>query len=120
MLLHKISNRRALRLKFFGVLGEPEDLMFQFFIKFGDKPCCFTDIKVFVDLFSPTQHSNVSFMFFIFNFLVSYIIAHNNSNNKNAKTKTRRKYISLISLRDTARKNLDYIGLLAPPSGVGR
>ncbi|XP_040202157.1 N-alpha-acetyltransferase 25, NatB auxiliary subunit [Rana temporaria] len=39
-------------------LGEPEDLMFQFFIKFGDKPCCFTDIKVFVDLFSPTQHSN--------------------------------------------------------------
>ncbi|KAM4052844.1 N-alpha-acetyltransferase 25, NatB auxiliary subunit [Anomaloglossus baeobatrachus] len=38
-------------------LGEPEELMFQYFLKFGDKPCCFTDIKVFVDLLSSTQHS---------------------------------------------------------------
>ncbi|XP_007490095.3 N-alpha-acetyltransferase 25, NatB auxiliary subunit isoform X2 [Monodelphis domestica] len=31
-------------------LGDPEELMFQYFKKFGDKPCCFTDLKVFVDL----------------------------------------------------------------------
>ncbi|KAM3937578.1 N-alpha-acetyltransferase 25, NatB auxiliary subunit [Leptodactylus fuscus] len=39
-------------------LGEPEDLMFQYFLKFGDKPCCFTDLKVFVDLLSSSQHSS--------------------------------------------------------------
>nr|DBA23203.1 TPA: hypothetical protein GDO54_014139 [Pyxicephalus adspersus] len=39
-------------------MGEPENLMFQYFIKFGDKPCCFTDLKVFVDLLSPAQHSS--------------------------------------------------------------
>ncbi|XP_063820433.1 N-alpha-acetyltransferase 25, NatB auxiliary subunit isoform X1 [Pseudophryne corroboree] len=38
-------------------LGEPENLMYQYFLKFGDKPCCFTDLKVFVDLLFPTQHS---------------------------------------------------------------
>ncbi|XP_073419656.1 N-alpha-acetyltransferase 25, NatB auxiliary subunit isoform X2 [Dendrobates tinctorius] len=38
-------------------LGEPEDLMFEFFLKFGDKPCCFTDLKVFVDLLSSSHHS---------------------------------------------------------------
>uniref|UniRef100_K7FE40 N-alpha-acetyltransferase 25, NatB auxiliary subunit-like n=1 Tax=Pelodiscus sinensis TaxID=13735 RepID=K7FE40_PELSI len=36
-------------------LGDPEELMFQYFKKFGDKPCCFTDIKVFVDLLPSTQ-----------------------------------------------------------------
>ncbi|XP_018425211.1 PREDICTED: N-alpha-acetyltransferase 25, NatB auxiliary subunit [Nanorana parkeri] len=40
-------------------LGEPEDLMFQYFLKFGDKPCCFTDLKVFVDLLSPAQRSSL-------------------------------------------------------------
>ncbi|XP_071999015.1 N-alpha-acetyltransferase 25, NatB auxiliary subunit isoform X2 [Engystomops pustulosus] len=39
-------------------LGEPEDLMYQYFLKFGDKPCCFTDLKVFVDLLSSSQHSS--------------------------------------------------------------
>ncbi|MEE6503871.1 hypothetical protein FKM82_004997 [Ascaphus truei] len=39
-------------------LGEPEDLMFQYFVKFGDKPCCFTDLKVFSDLLFPSQHTN--------------------------------------------------------------
>ncbi|XP_056392559.1 N-alpha-acetyltransferase 25, NatB auxiliary subunit isoform X2 [Hyla sarda] len=39
-------------------LGEPEDLMFQYFLTFGDKPCCFTDLKVFVDLLSSSQHSS--------------------------------------------------------------
>ncbi|KAM4809936.1 N-alpha-acetyltransferase 25, NatB auxiliary subunit [Rhinophrynus dorsalis] len=39
-------------------LGEPEDLMYQYFVKFGDKPCCFTDLKVFVDLLSASQHKS--------------------------------------------------------------
>ncbi|XP_069475602.1 N-alpha-acetyltransferase 25, NatB auxiliary subunit [Ambystoma mexicanum] len=39
-------------------LGEPEDLMVQYFKMFGDKPCCFTDLKVFVDLLSPSKYSN--------------------------------------------------------------
>ncbi|KAE8635295.1 hypothetical protein XENTR_v10002573 [Xenopus tropicalis] len=39
-------------------LGEPEDLMYQYFIKFGDKPCCLTDLKVFVDLLSASQHTS--------------------------------------------------------------
>uniref|UniRef100_A0A8C3SVW3 N-alpha-acetyltransferase 25, NatB auxiliary subunit n=1 Tax=Chelydra serpentina TaxID=8475 RepID=A0A8C3SVW3_CHESE len=36
-------------------LGDPEELMFQYFKKFGDKPCCFTDLKIFVDLLPSTQ-----------------------------------------------------------------
>uniref|UniRef100_A0A8C0HG27 N-alpha-acetyltransferase 25, NatB auxiliary subunit n=1 Tax=Chelonoidis abingdonii TaxID=106734 RepID=A0A8C0HG27_CHEAB len=36
-------------------LGDPEELMFQYFKKFGDKPCCFTDLKVFVDLLPSSQ-----------------------------------------------------------------
>ncbi|KAK2823304.1 hypothetical protein Q7C36_019904 [Tachysurus vachellii] len=31
-------------------LGEPLELMFQYFVKFGDKPCCITDLKIFLDL----------------------------------------------------------------------
>ncbi|OXB64168.1 hypothetical protein ASZ78_002098 [Callipepla squamata] len=38
-------------------LGDPEELMFQYFIKFGDKPCCFTDLKVFVDLLPSSQYT---------------------------------------------------------------
>ncbi|KAK2870730.1 hypothetical protein Q8A67_023257 [Cirrhinus molitorella] len=37
-------------------LGEPLELMFQFFVKFGDKPCCITDLKIFLDLLAPDQH----------------------------------------------------------------
>uniref|UniRef100_A0A8C1BNW4 N-alpha-acetyltransferase 25, NatB auxiliary subunit n=1 Tax=Cyprinus carpio carpio TaxID=630221 RepID=A0A8C1BNW4_CYPCA len=37
-------------------LGEPLELMFQFFVKFGDKPCCITDLKIFLDLLTPDQH----------------------------------------------------------------
>ncbi|XP_060764677.1 N-alpha-acetyltransferase 25, NatB auxiliary subunit isoform X3 [Neoarius graeffei] len=37
-------------------LGEPLELMFQFFVKFGDKPCCITDLKVFLDLIVRDQH----------------------------------------------------------------
>ncbi|KAJ1093026.1 hypothetical protein NDU88_006135 [Pleurodeles waltl] len=39
-------------------LGEPEDLMVQYFKMFGDKPCCFTDLKVFIDLLVPSQYTN--------------------------------------------------------------
>ncbi|KAI2660234.1 N-alpha-acetyltransferase 25, NatB auxiliary subunit [Labeo rohita] len=40
-------------------LGEPLELMFQFFVKFGDKPCCITDLKIFLDLLAPDQHVQV-------------------------------------------------------------
>ncbi|XP_008421521.1 N-alpha-acetyltransferase 25, NatB auxiliary subunit isoform X1 [Poecilia reticulata] len=36
--------------------GEPLDLMVQFFRKFGDKPCCITDLKIYLHLLSPDQH----------------------------------------------------------------
>ena len=39
--------------------GDPEELMFQYFKKFGDKPCCFTDLKVFVDLLPAAQCTQV-------------------------------------------------------------
>ncbi|XP_024155118.1 N-alpha-acetyltransferase 25, NatB auxiliary subunit [Oryzias melastigma] len=38
------------------MLGEPLDLMVQFFQKFGDKPCCITDLKIYLHLLSPDQH----------------------------------------------------------------
>ncbi|XP_030624427.1 N-alpha-acetyltransferase 25, NatB auxiliary subunit isoform X2 [Chanos chanos] len=37
-------------------LGEPVELMIQFFVKFGDKLCCITDLKIFLDLLTPDQH----------------------------------------------------------------
>ncbi|KAF5906862.1 N-alpha-acetyltransferase 25, NatB auxiliary subunit, partial [Clarias magur] len=37
-------------------LGEPVELMSQYFVKFGDKPCCITDLKVFLDLIVRDQH----------------------------------------------------------------
>ncbi|XP_062870157.1 N-alpha-acetyltransferase 25, NatB auxiliary subunit [Trichomycterus rosablanca] len=37
-------------------LGEPPELMFQYFVKFGDKPGCITDLKIFLDLITPDQH----------------------------------------------------------------
>lgn len=40
--------------------GEPLELMFQFFVKFGDKPSCITDLKIFLDLLAPDQHVQVS------------------------------------------------------------
>lgn len=43
----------------FFLSGDPEELMFQYFKKFGDKPCCFTDLKVFVDLLPATQCTKV-------------------------------------------------------------
>ncbi|XP_044296621.1 N-alpha-acetyltransferase 25, NatB auxiliary subunit isoform X1 [Varanus komodoensis] len=38
-------------------LGDPEELMFQYFRRFGDKPCCFTDLKVFIDLLPLSQYT---------------------------------------------------------------
>uniref|UniRef100_A0A7N6FEB3 N(alpha)-acetyltransferase 25, NatB auxiliary subunit n=1 Tax=Anabas testudineus TaxID=64144 RepID=A0A7N6FEB3_ANATE len=37
------------------LLGEPLELMVQFFAKFGDKPCCITDLKIYLHLLSPEQ-----------------------------------------------------------------
>ncbi|XP_043571489.1 N-alpha-acetyltransferase 25, NatB auxiliary subunit isoform X1 [Chiloscyllium plagiosum] len=38
-------------------LGIPEDLMFQYFERFGDRPCCYSDLKIFVDLLSLDRHT---------------------------------------------------------------
>uniref|UniRef100_A0A665UDC2 N(alpha)-acetyltransferase 25, NatB auxiliary subunit n=1 Tax=Echeneis naucrates TaxID=173247 RepID=A0A665UDC2_ECHNA len=38
------------------LLGEPLELMVQFFGKFGDKPCCITDLKIYLHLLCPEQH----------------------------------------------------------------
>ncbi|XP_048370358.1 N-alpha-acetyltransferase 25, NatB auxiliary subunit isoform X1 [Sphaerodactylus townsendi] len=38
-------------------LGNPEELLFEYFKRFGEKPCCFTDLKVFVDLLPSTQYT---------------------------------------------------------------
>uniref|UniRef100_A0A8C9Z955 N-alpha-acetyltransferase 25, NatB auxiliary subunit n=1 Tax=Sander lucioperca TaxID=283035 RepID=A0A8C9Z955_SANLU len=38
------------------LLGEPLELMVQFFGKFGDKPCCITDLKIYLHLLAPEQH----------------------------------------------------------------
>lgn len=39
--------------------GDPFELMVQFFGKFGDKPCCITDLKVYLHLLLPEQHVQV-------------------------------------------------------------
>ncbi|KAK7895482.1 hypothetical protein WMY93_020807 [Mugilogobius chulae] len=38
------------------LLGDPLELMVQFFAKFGDKPCCITDLKIYLHLLSSEQH----------------------------------------------------------------
>ncbi|XP_060916961.1 N-alpha-acetyltransferase 25, NatB auxiliary subunit [Labrus mixtus] len=38
------------------LLGDPLELMVQFFGKFGDKPCCITDLKIYLHLLPPDQH----------------------------------------------------------------
>ncbi|XP_071194400.1 N-alpha-acetyltransferase 25, NatB auxiliary subunit-like isoform X2 [Salvelinus alpinus] len=38
-------------------LGDPLELMLQFFGKFGDKPCCITDLKIYLHLLPPEQHT---------------------------------------------------------------
>ncbi|KAJ8287131.1 hypothetical protein GJAV_G00048000 [Gymnothorax javanicus] len=37
-------------------LGDPLEHMFQYFLKFGDKLCCFTDLRIFLDLLPSDQH----------------------------------------------------------------
>ncbi|XP_068609025.1 N-alpha-acetyltransferase 25, NatB auxiliary subunit [Brachionichthys hirsutus] len=37
------------------LLGEPVELMVQFFAKFGDKPCCITDLKIYLHLLPRDQ-----------------------------------------------------------------
>ncbi|CAB1318259.1 unnamed protein product [Coregonus sp. 'balchen'] len=38
-------------------LGDPLELMVQFFGKFGDKPCCITDLNIYLHLLPPEQRS---------------------------------------------------------------
>ncbi|XP_047426326.1 N-alpha-acetyltransferase 25, NatB auxiliary subunit [Mugil cephalus] len=38
------------------LLGDPLELMVQFFGRFGDKPCCITDLKIYLHLLPPEQH----------------------------------------------------------------
>ncbi|XP_054613553.1 N-alpha-acetyltransferase 25, NatB auxiliary subunit isoform X2 [Dunckerocampus dactyliophorus] len=38
------------------LLGDPLELMVQFFGKFGDKPCCITDLNIYLHLLSQDQH----------------------------------------------------------------
>uniref|UniRef100_A0A4W3J8N9 N-alpha-acetyltransferase 25, NatB auxiliary subunit n=1 Tax=Callorhinchus milii TaxID=7868 RepID=A0A4W3J8N9_CALMI len=38
-------------------LGIPEDLMFHYFERFGDRPCCYSDLRIFADLLSPERHT---------------------------------------------------------------
>uniref|UniRef100_A0A8C8LW08 N-alpha-acetyltransferase 25, NatB auxiliary subunit n=1 Tax=Oncorhynchus tshawytscha TaxID=74940 RepID=A0A8C8LW08_ONCTS len=40
-------------------LGDPLELMVQFFGKFGDKPCCITDLKIYLHLLPPEQRSQL-------------------------------------------------------------
>uniref|UniRef100_A0A8C6WN22 N-alpha-acetyltransferase 25, NatB auxiliary subunit n=1 Tax=Neogobius melanostomus TaxID=47308 RepID=A0A8C6WN22_9GOBI len=52
-LLHRLRERGSSEEN---LLGEPLELMVQFFAKFGDKPCCITDLKIYLHLLSPEQH----------------------------------------------------------------
>ncbi|XP_019711940.1 N-alpha-acetyltransferase 25, NatB auxiliary subunit [Hippocampus comes] len=52
-LMHRLR-QRALPQE--GQLGEPLELMVQFFVKFGDKPCCITDLNIYLHLLAADQH----------------------------------------------------------------
>ncbi|XP_068562515.1 N-alpha-acetyltransferase 25, NatB auxiliary subunit isoform X1 [Cebidichthys violaceus] len=52
-LMHRLRERGCPEEK---LLGEPLELMVQFFGKFGDKPCCITDLKIYLHLLAPEQH----------------------------------------------------------------
>lgn len=52
-LLHRLRERGSSEEN---LLGDPLELMVQFFAKFGDKPCCITDLKIYLHLLSPEQH----------------------------------------------------------------
>ncbi|XP_077398657.1 N-alpha-acetyltransferase 25, NatB auxiliary subunit [Vanacampus margaritifer] len=52
-LMHRLRQRR---LPQESQLGEPLELMVQFFVKFGDKPCCITDLNIYLHLLAADQH----------------------------------------------------------------
>ncbi|XP_008323859.1 N-alpha-acetyltransferase 25, NatB auxiliary subunit [Cynoglossus semilaevis] len=52
-LIHRLRQRGCTEER---SLGEPLELMVQFFGKFGDKPCCITDLKLYLHLLSADQH----------------------------------------------------------------
>ncbi|XP_055009601.1 N-alpha-acetyltransferase 25, NatB auxiliary subunit isoform X2 [Boleophthalmus pectinirostris] len=52
-LLHRLRERGS---SDESLIGDPLELMVQFFAKFGDKPCCITDLKIYLHLLAPEQH----------------------------------------------------------------
>ncbi|XP_003965396.1 N-alpha-acetyltransferase 25, NatB auxiliary subunit isoform X2 [Takifugu rubripes] len=52
-LLHRLRERGCPEES---LLGEPFELMVQFFGKFGEKPCCITDLILYLHLLAPEQH----------------------------------------------------------------
>ncbi|CAL1567986.1 unnamed protein product [Knipowitschia caucasica] len=52
-LLHRLRERGS---SDESLLGNPLELMVQFFAKFGDKPCCITDLKIYLHLLPSEQH----------------------------------------------------------------
>uniref|UniRef100_A0A8C4GP80 N-alpha-acetyltransferase 25, NatB auxiliary subunit n=1 Tax=Dicentrarchus labrax TaxID=13489 RepID=A0A8C4GP80_DICLA len=57
-LIHRLRERGCPEEK---LLGEPLELMVQFFAKFGDKPCCITDLKIYLHLLTPFLSSTLQF-----------------------------------------------------------
>ncbi|XP_037122001.1 N-alpha-acetyltransferase 25, NatB auxiliary subunit [Syngnathus acus] len=55
-LMQRLRQRRLPQEK---QLGEPLELMVQFFVKFGDKPCCITDLNVYLHLLAAEQHEQL-------------------------------------------------------------
>uniref|UniRef100_H3D7N0 N-alpha-acetyltransferase 25, NatB auxiliary subunit n=1 Tax=Tetraodon nigroviridis TaxID=99883 RepID=H3D7N0_TETNG len=52
-LLHRLRERGSPEES---LLGDPLELMVQFFGKFGEKPCCITDLILYLHLLGPEQH----------------------------------------------------------------
>ncbi|KAF0046069.1 hypothetical protein F2P81_002598 [Scophthalmus maximus] len=52
-LMHRLRKRGCAEER---LLGDPFELMVQFFGKFGDKPCCITDLKIYLHLLPAEQH----------------------------------------------------------------
>ncbi|XP_077353966.1 N-alpha-acetyltransferase 25, NatB auxiliary subunit [Festucalex cinctus] len=56
-LMHRLRQRR---LPQESQLGEPLELMVEFFDKFGDKPCCVTDLNIYLHLLAADQHEQLA------------------------------------------------------------
>ncbi|XP_061658118.1 N-alpha-acetyltransferase 25, NatB auxiliary subunit [Syngnathoides biaculeatus] len=54
--LELVRRLRERRLPQESQLGDPLERMVQFFVKFGDKPCCVTDLNIYLHLLAADQH----------------------------------------------------------------